>query len=102
MMKQQNQRGSSNGHSQTGQTQAGQVQRTLEQSKEMVSEYPISSLLVVFGLGVGLGVLLSETLVAPMMQPKCAMTNMSERLGHQIYDAIASAIPDSIMRKLPV
>jgi len=97
MMQQKNQR-SSNGHRQSDQSQSAQTHTTLEQSREMVSEYPISSLMVVFGLGVGLGVLLSQTLVAPMMQPQCA----TERLGNQIYDAIANAIPDSIMRKLHV
>lgn len=97
MMQQTNQR-SSNGHRQFDPSQSAETHTTLEQSKEIISDYPISSLMVVFGLGVGLGVLLSQSLVAPMLQPQCA----TERLGKQIYDAIASGIPDSIMRKMHV
>ncbi len=102
MMKQQNQK-SPNGHrqseeTQTDQVRSGQTQSTIQQSKQMVGEYPISSMMVVFGLGIGLGVLLGQTLVGPVFQPE---RTMSERLGTQIYDAIANAIPDSLMRRLP-
>ena len=51
--------------------------------KEMVQEYPFSSILVVFGAGLGLGVVLSQALFPAFHEP-----TMSERMGGQLYDSM--------------
>lgn len=53
--------------------------------KEMVEEYPISSMLVVFGVGIGLGVALSQALIPSFHEP-----TMSERMGRQLYDSMCN------------
>jgi hypothetical protein len=61
---------------------------------EMVKEYPLSSLMVVFGLGMGVGVVLSQVLLPAFHEP-----TMSERMGRQLYDSIcnlSSAVSSSL------
>jgi len=52
---------------------------------EMVKEYPMSSMMVVFGVGLGLGVVLSQAILPTFHEP-----TMSERMGQQLYDAMCN------------
>jgi hypothetical protein len=49
---------------------------------EMVREYPMSSMMLVFGVGLGLGVVLSQAILPSFHEP-----TMSERMGQQLYDS---------------
>lgn len=71
---------------------------TFEKSTGVVKDYPVSSMLVVFGIGVGLGALIASAIAVPLMKPE---PSMAEKLGTQIYDALANAMPTSLMRRLP-
>lgn len=59
---------------------------------EAVKEYPVSSALVVFGVGIGVGVLLAKSLIAPEQQgPRSYMAQAeatAERYGKQIMDSV--------------
>jgi hypothetical protein len=52
---------------------------------EMVREYPMSSMMVVFGVGLGLGVVLSQAMLPSYHEP-----TMSERMGQQLYDSMCN------------
>ena len=52
---------------------------------EMVQEYPMSSMMVVFGVGLGLGVVLSQAILPAFHEP-----TMSERMGQQLYDSMCN------------
>jgi len=69
----------------------------LDKPLEMAKEYPVSSMLVVFGVGLGVGVLLSQA-ISQLPYP-AAQPTMSERLTKQIYDAVSSAIPPSLAKQ---
>ncbi len=67
------------------------------QPTELVHEYPLSSTLVVFGVGLGAGLLLSSILAEPVR----AMTHhetTSERMQRQMMEALRSAIPAALQR----
>jgi len=55
-------------------------------------------MMVVFGVGIGVGVLLSQS--ASHLPYAAPEPSMSEKLAKQIYDAVSSAIPASIARQL--
>ncbi len=74
---------------------------TFGRSTGVVKEYPVSSMLVVFGIGIGVGALLGSTLAAPIMSAIKSEPSTAEKLGTQIYAALANTIPSSIMRRLP-
>lgn len=66
------------------------VKQAMSQPTEMVKEYPVSSMLVVFGVGMGLGVVLSQALIPSFHQPTMTerMGGMTERMGRQLYDGM--------------
>ncbi|MEJ7593235.1 MAG: hypothetical protein WKF77_16945 [Planctomycetaceae bacterium] len=62
---------------------------------ETVKEYPVSSALVVFGIGIGAGVLLAKSLFAPEQRPRGYMAQAeatAERYGKQIMDAVRNQL----------
>ena len=59
------------------------VTEAMSNPTEMVQEYPVSSMLVVFGIGMGIGVALSQALVPAFHEP-----TMSERMSRQLYDGM--------------
>jgi len=63
----------------------------------MVQEYPLSSALVVFGVGLGTGFLLSSLLAEPVRMAMHQETT-SERMRRQLLDAFHSVMP-SIMER---
>jgi hypothetical protein len=72
------------------------MQEAIEQPVEMAREYPVSSMLVVFGVGLGVGILLSQAVCSSMVHEP----TFSERLSRQIYDAVNQVIPDSVRHQL--
>jgi len=72
------------------------MQEALEQPMEMAREYPVSSMLVVFGVGLGVGVLLSQVACSAMHHEP----TFSERLSQQVYDAVNQVVPDSLRAQL--
>jgi hypothetical protein len=61
------------------------MSEAMTQPAEMVKEYPMSSMLLVFGVGLGLGVALSQVLVPAFHEP-----TMSERMSRQLYDSMCN------------
>lgn len=64
----------------------------LEKPVEVAREYPISSMLVLFGVGVGVGVLISQVACSSMYHEP----TFSERLSRQIYHAVNEVLPETV------
>lgn len=77
------------------------VASTLAQPTEMVKEYPVSSMLVIFGIGLGVGVMLSQALYEPVSRTFYPEPTLMEKLGRQMYDALHSAMPEALARRMP-
>lgn len=61
--------------------------------RETVKDYPVSSALVVFGVGIGAGVLLAKALFSPEPGVQGYVNqaeSIAERYGRQIMDAVRS------------
>lgn len=71
----------------------------LNRPAEMVQEYPISTAMVVFGVGMGLGLLLSHTIGDSFMRAVAPPPTMAERLTRQFYDTLSQAVPESVSRR---
>ena len=57
----------------------------LARPAEMLQEYPLSSMLVVFSVGLGVGVLIGQALIPSFHEP-----TMTERMGRQLYDSMSN------------
>jgi len=72
----------------------------MERPTELVKEYPLASMLLVFGMGLGVGVIVSHTIcnsLAEMVEPDPTMT---EKLKRHVYDALSNVISPSMLRQL--
>jgi hypothetical protein len=74
---------------------AHRFQEAVERPVELAREYPISSMLVVFGLGLGVGVVLSQVCSSSLLGMAHEPT-FTERLSRQIYDAVNQVLPESV------
>jgi len=64
------------------------ARETFERPVELVKEYPFSSLMIAFGLGLGAGVLVSQALCSSLMEAFEPEPTMTEKLRKQVYDAV--------------
>jgi hypothetical protein len=69
-------------------------------SMELVEEYPISSTLLAFGVGLGVGVLIGQT-IAGALRPEPEPLSRLDSVSQQVYEAVRKAVPEAIARYLP-
>jgi len=77
------------------------VGETYRQAETVVQDYPASAVLVTFGLGCALG-FLATSLLAPQRKPSWyeQASNSSEGLGRRISEAVMSALPEAVTRRM--
>ena len=73
----------------------------IAKSEGLVSDYPLSSVLVVFGIGLGIGVALGSILGGPPT-PRPSIGRRTElaaqHLGRQVLDGLVSVLPESLSK----
>jgi len=72
---------------------------------EFVQEYPASSILVAFGIGLGLGVIVGHSLSDSMTSTgsgRRSVERSMESFGRQVCEALRSSLPESVSRHLPI
>jgi hypothetical protein len=69
-------------------------------SMELVEEYPISSTLLAFGVGLGVGVLVGQT-IAGAFSSEPEPSSRLDSLSQQVCDAVRKSVPEAISRYLP-
>jgi hypothetical protein len=65
---------------------------------ETVKEHPLPSMLLMFGLGLGVGVVVAQVLCSGLMEEE--PPTMSEKLRKQVFEAVSGVLPPSMMRQL--
>ena len=66
-----------------------QFREAMQQPAELVREYPLASMLLMFGMGLGVGVVLSQAVCNSLMEiADPETTTMTEKLRRQVYDAL--------------
>jgi hypothetical protein len=77
--------------------------RAAPKSEGLVSDYPLSAVLLVFGVGLGVGVALGSMLMGPAT-PDPSFVQRTERaaekLGRQVLGAIAGVLPESLSKHM--
>lgn len=71
---------------------------SLKQPTEMVKEYPVSSVMVAFGVGLGIGLLVGQALAAPLASWVEPEPSMAQRVGRQVMDVVGRVMPASLSR----
>jgi hypothetical protein len=78
---------------------SSQLPASLSDPRELVQEYPVSSTLLAFGVGLGVGILVGQT-VASAFTPDPTPTSRLDALSQQVYNAVRNAIPEALGRHL--
>ena len=76
-----------------------QVQGAIERPTTMVREYPLSSMLVMFGLGLGVGVVVAQTLSSTLSE-LAAEPTMTEKMKRQMVDAFSHVLSPQLLRQV--
>jgi hypothetical protein len=71
----------------------GQMSEAARHPGEVVAHYPISTSLVVFGVGIGVGIVVAQVLCGPIEQAFHEPTR-SERWGRSMQDAMHQYMPE--------
>jgi len=77
---------------------ADQFRDAMERPVEMVKEHPLPSMLLMFGIGLGVGVVVSQavcsTLVEAVEEPA-----MTEKVRRQVFEALGHVMPPSMLKQ---
>jgi hypothetical protein len=80
----------------------GYLRHGYTEMQECVSEYPMASTLSAFGIGLGIGLLIGMTLAGESRPRPRHWYDLgsAEDYGRRILDAVTSALPDSIAKRI--
>lgn len=76
-----------------------QFREAMERPVEMVKEYPLASMLLMFGMGLGVGVLVSQSLCSVLAEMTEEPT-MREKVRKQVMDALSHVVSPSTLRQI--
>jgi len=76
-----------------------QFKEAMERPVEMVREYPLASMLLMFGMGLGVGVLVSQSLCS-VLSEMAEEPTMTEKVRKQVMDALSHVVPASTLRQI--
>jgi hypothetical protein len=76
-----------------------QFREAIERPAEMVKEYPLASMLLMFGMGLGVGVLVSQSLCG-MLAEMAEEPTMTEKVRKQVIDALSHVVSPSTLRQI--
>jgi len=77
---------------------ADQFRGAMERPVEMVKEHPLPSMLLMFGLGLGVGVVISQALCSTLMKAFEEPT-MTEKMKRQVFDAMSHVMSPSMLKQ---
>jgi len=70
--------------------------------RELVQEHPVSSTMLAFGVGIGVGLLVGHALSESLMENSTPQCSKAEKFGRQMFDALRGALPEGVARHLPM
>jgi len=76
-----------------------QFREAIERPVEMVKEYPLASMLLMFGMGLGVGVLVSQSLCSVLAEMAEEPT-MTEKVRKQVMDALSHVVSPATLRQI--
>jgi len=73
------------------------LRESYDAAAECVADHPASSIMAVFGVGFGLGLLLGHALAEPPREERHSLA----AFGRQMLEAMREHMPSSLARRLP-
>jgi hypothetical protein len=76
-----------------------QFREAFERPVEMVKEYPLASMLLMFGMGLGVGVLVSQSVCSAIAELAEEPT-MTEKVRKQVIEALSHVVSPATLRQI--
>jgi len=73
-----------------------QFREAMERPAEVVREYPLASMLLMFGMGLGVGVVLSHTIAHSLSEMTDLEPTMTEKMRQQVYGALSNVLLNAV------
>jgi hypothetical protein len=77
-----------------------QFREAMERPADLVKEYPLPSMLLMFGVGIGVGVILSQTVCSSLLEMAEAEPSMADKVRKQVYEALSHVISPATLRQV--
>jgi len=77
---------------------ADQFRDAMERPAEMVKEYPLPSMLLMFGIGLGVGLVVSQAACSALIEAVEEPT-MTEKMKRQVFDALSHVMSPSMFKQ---
>jgi hypothetical protein len=77
-----------------------EAMETMQQPAELVREYPLASMLLMFGMGLGVGVVVSQAICGSLMESEPEVASMTDKVRRQVYDALSHVISPSMLKQI--
>jgi hypothetical protein len=77
-----------------------QFREAMQRPNELVQEYPLASMLLMFGIGMGVGVVVSSAICSGLAEMTEHESTMTEKLKKQVYDALSNVISPETLRQI--
>jgi len=76
-----------------------QFREVVERPTELVRDHPLPAMLIMFGLGMGVGVLVG-TVCGSLLDMIEGEPTLATRVRQQVYDALSNVVSPSVMRQI--
>jgi len=76
-----------------------QFQDAMGRPVQMVQEHPLPAMMLMFGIGLGVGVLVGQTL-SGSFQEMAEEPSMTEKMRRQVFDALSHVLTPSMMQQV--
>jgi len=77
-----------------------QFREAMERPGELVKDYPLASMLLMFGMGLGVGVIVSQTICNSLLEMAEPEPSMTDKLRRQVYDALGHVLTPSMLKQV--
>jgi hypothetical protein len=72
----------------------------MEHPTEFAKEHPLPTMLLLFGLGLGVGVLVSQTLCSSLLEMAEPEPTMTDKMRRQVYDALSHVMSPAMLKQV--
>jgi uncharacterized membrane protein SpoIIM required for sporulation len=77
-----------------------EAMQAVQQPAELVREYPLASMLLMFGMGLGVGVVVSQAVCSSLAEMEPETSSMTDKVRRQVYDALSNVVSPSILKQI--
>jgi uncharacterized membrane protein SpoIIM required for sporulation len=77
-----------------------EAMHAVQQPAQLFREYPLASMLLMFGMGLGVGVVVSQAVCSSLAEMEPETSSMADKVRRQVYDALSNVVSPSILKQI--